>query len=210
MSPSSTAFDFETLAHENAYKLMSSLIVPRPIAWVVTRSRAGVVNAAPISFFNAVGATPPTVVLGLALRDGALKDTTTNVIETGEMAIHIVTEDLAGAMNLTAVNAPPEVSETELAGLELAPCLKIAPPRIVASPACFECRVLQVIDIGEGQRLVIARIVEAHIHDMAIEDRERFHIATERLKIVGRMNGSGGYIRTTDRFEMARPVWPLK
>jgi flavin reductase (DIM6/NTAB) family NADH-FMN oxidoreductase RutF len=145
-----TAFDFETLPHLDAYKLMTSLIVPRPIAWVTTRGKSGVVNAAPFSFFNAMGSTPPTIVLGLGLRDGKLKDTTSNLIATGEFAVHIVTEDLAAAMNLTAVDAPPEVSETTLAGLELAPCVKIAAPRIVASPACFECRVSQIIDIGSA------------------------------------------------------------
>jgi flavin reductase (DIM6/NTAB) family NADH-FMN oxidoreductase RutF len=210
MPPSTSAFDFETLPHMDAYKLMTSLIVPRPIAWVTTRSKSGVVNAAPFSFFNAVGATPPTIVLGLGLREDKLKDTTKNLIETGEFAVHVVTEELAEAMNLTAVDAPPDVSETSLAGLELAPCVKITAPRIAASPAAFECRVTQIIDIGAGQRLIVAHIIEAHIHNDAFENRERFHIATERLKIVGRMNGPAGYTRTDGRFEITRPVWPLK
>jgi len=204
------SFDFETLPTHDAYKLMTSLIVPRPIAWVTTVSKAGVVNAAPFSFFNAVGATPPTIVLGLALRDGKLKDTTNNLIESGEFVVNVVTEEFAEAMNLTAIDAPPDTSETTLAGLELAPSLKISAPRIAASPAAFECRTTQIIDIGSGQRLVVAHIIEAHIHDDAFENRERLHIATGKLKIIGRMQGAAGYTRTDGYFEITRPTWPLK
>ncbi len=203
-------FDFETLDSKSAYKLMTSLIVPRPIAWVTTRSKAGVVNAAPFSFFNAVGATPPTIVLGLALREGKLKDTTQNLMDSGELVVHVVTEPLAEAMNLSSADAPPEVSEAELAGLELLPCTKVSVPRIAASPAAFECRTTHILDIGAGQRLIVAQIVAAHIHDDAFEDRERLHIAVEKLKIIGRMQGAAGYTRTDGYFEIARPHWPLK
>ena len=115
-------FDYDALGPGIGYKLMTSTITPRPIAWVSTLGKNGVVNAAPYSFFNAMGHTPPTLALGL-LADPArgFKDTARNILDTGEFVVNLVPERLAEAMNLTCINAPPDVSELDLAKLTPAP-----------------------------------------------------------------------------------------
>ena len=102
-------FDMETLPQQDRYKILAASVVPRPIAWVTTKSRDGIVNAAPFSFFNAMGADPPTVVLGIMPREGRLKDTAANIQETAEFVVNLVSQANAEAMNVTCIDAPPEV-----------------------------------------------------------------------------------------------------
>src|SRR5699024_5275429 len=121
-------FDMETLTAQEAYKVLSASIVPRPIAWITSLSPEGVRNAAPYSFFNMMGPNPPTVAIGLMPRDGRLKDSARNILETGEFVVNLVDEANAAAMNETCIDAPPEVDELTLAGLETAASRKVAPP----------------------------------------------------------------------------------
>lgn len=203
------AFDFEAMPPLDRYRIMTSTVVPRPIAWVVTRGANGVVNAAPYSFFNVLGDDPVVVALGiLSLRGGAsaFKDTSANIIETREFVVNLVPERLAAAMNATCVDAPPGVSELDLAGLATLPSLKVAPPRIAASPVAFECRVLHAIETGPRQVIVLGAVVQAHLaRDYLMGDPARPRVDTPALGLVGRMHGSGVYARTTDLFEMDRP-----
>jgi flavin reductase (DIM6/NTAB) family NADH-FMN oxidoreductase RutF len=200
-------FDMETLPPQDRYKLLTASVVPRPIAWVTTRSRAGVVNAAPFSFFNAMGSDPPTVVLGIMPRDGRHKDTAANIEETAEFVVNMVSETNAEAMNLTCIDAPPEVDELELARLTPVPSQKVGPPRIGESPVAFECRLLASLVTGPLQSLVVGRIVCAHVDDAFVLDAKRCHVDTPALRLIGRMHASGVYVRTADRFEMQRPSW---
>lgn len=200
-------FDMETLPQQDRYKILAASVVPRPIAWVTTRSRDGLVNAAPFSFFNAMGSDPPTVALGLLPREGRLKDTAANIQETAEFVVNLVSEANAEAMNVTCIDAPPEVDELELAGLTPVPSLKVAPPRIGESPVAFECRLIAAMVVGPRQTIVIGRVVAAHIDDACVLNAERCHIDTPQLRLIGRMHGSGVYVRTADRFEMQRPTW---
>ena len=127
----SLRFDFAELAATDRYKLLGGLIVPRPIALVTSHSPDGRVNAAPFSFFNVFAEEPPLVVLGLGISPlGGAKDTTLNIRDTGEFVVNLVDEPIAEAMNLCAIDFPPEISEVEVAGLDLAPSEKVAPPRI--------------------------------------------------------------------------------
>jgi flavin reductase (DIM6/NTAB) family NADH-FMN oxidoreductase RutF len=200
-------FDMETLEAQNRYKILASTVTPRPIAWVTTRSEDGVVNAAPYSFFNALGHDPPTLALGLLAGKGRFKDTATNILATGEFVVNLVSEKNAEAMNVTCIDAPPEIDEIALAGLTPAPSHAVRPPRIAESPVSFECRVLSSLVTGPRQTIVIGRIVCAHVEDAAVQDRERCYIDTQAPQLIGRMHGSGWYARCTDLFQMDRPTW---
>ena len=115
-------FDFAKIPFEQAYKLVVSTVVPRPVAWVVTKDKDGVVNAAPYSFFNAFSDNPVVVGFGCGPRaPGALKDTVANIEATGQFVVNMVSADLAEKMNITAVDFPPGVSEITEAGLSTAP-----------------------------------------------------------------------------------------
>jgi flavin reductase (DIM6/NTAB) family NADH-FMN oxidoreductase RutF len=200
-------FDMETLEAQNRYKILASTVTPRPIAWVTTRSEDGVVNAAPYSFFNALGHEPPTLALGLLAGKGRFKDTATNILATGEFVVNLVSEKNAEAMNVTCIDAPPDIDELELAGLTPAPSHAVRPPRIAESPVSFECRVLTSLVTGPHQTIVIGRILRAHIDDAVVQDKARCYIDTQALRLIGRMHGSGWYARCTDLFQMDRPAW---
>ncbi|HKU09234.1 MAG TPA: flavin reductase family protein [Bradyrhizobium sp.] len=200
-------FDMEKLEAQNRYKILASTVTPRPIAWVTTLSEDGIVNAAPYSFFNALGHEPPTLALGLLAGKGRFKDTATNILATGEFVVNLVSEGNAEAMNVTCIDAPPEIDELALAGLTPAPSHAVRPPRIAESPVSFECRVLTSLVTGPRQTIVIGRIVCAHVDDAYVEDKERCYIDTQGLRLIGRMHGSGWYARSSDLFQMDRPSW---
>lgn len=204
-------FDYDKLAPGIGYKLLTSTVTPRPIAWVSTLGKAGVVNVAPFSFFNIVGQNPPTLVLGLSADPvKGFKDTARNILDTGEFVVNLVPESLAPQMNLTAIDAPSEVSELGLAGLTPAPSHHIRPPRLQESPVSFECSTLSSVVTGPCQTLVIGRILAVHILDAAVIDPQRGHIDTPALGLIGRMHGAGWYTRTSDMFQLERPKWPPK
>lgn len=200
-------FDMRTLPLLTRYKIINSTVTPRPIAWVTTVSEGGHTNAAPYSFFNAVGDEPPLLVLGL-LKDpnGEPKDTATNIARTGEFVVNLVCEDDAEKMNLCSVNAPRGVSEAVYANLELAPSAAIAPPRIATSPVSFECRKHTALDIGR-QTVVLGEILVAHIADRFVSDVDKLYLDTPAMKLIGRTHGAGWYLRTSDQFKMERPKY---
>ncbi|SCW47463.1 NADH-FMN oxidoreductase RutF, flavin reductase (DIM6/NTAB) family [Sphingobium faniae] len=202
-------FDMRALPMGTRYKIINSTITPRPIAWITSMSEAGVVNAAPYSFFNAVGAEPPLIVLGL-LKDPAtrgLKNTAANIIATGEFVVNLVCEDDAEKMNQCSVDAPANVSEIDYAGIEVEPSVVVAPPRIASSPVSFECRKVAALDIGALQTVVIGEVLMAHIHDEFISDPKRVYLDTPAMKLIGRTHGGGWYVRNSDSFQMERPLY---
>lgn len=200
-------FDMETMAPQDRYKVLTASIVPRPIAWITSVSAKGVRNAAPFSFFNMMGSSPPTVAIGLMPREGRLKDTAANILSTGEFVINLVDQANAQAMNLTCIDAPPEIDELDLAGLEVLPSRSVAPPRIASAPVSLECRMLSSVVTGPLQTIVIGQVICAHVADDHVLDAGRCHIDTARLGLIARMGGSGGYLRSTDSFGMERPTW---
>lgn len=200
-------FDFATLAADARYKILTSTIVPRPIAWVTTVSADGVRNAAPFSFFNAMGKEPPLVAVGiLGNDDGSLKDTARNILETGEFVVNLVTEDVVEAMNATSIAAPADVDELVLANLDVTPSIKVRPPRIANSHVAFECRLHTPLQFPSGQFVVIGEVVQAHVDDAFMLDAEKFYVDTPALGMVGRMHGRGIYSRSNDMFELTRPL----
>jgi len=170
-------------------------------------SKDGLINLAPYSFFNAVAYDPPTIVFSSSRQAGdKRKDTLTHIEETGEFVVNIVVDDIAEAMNRTAAEYPSEVSEFEIAGLTPAPSERVKPPRVAESPVNMECRLLQVVPLGQGDHqhgLVIGQIVLMHIRDDIIDGHRINH---QRLKPTGRLAGSM-YCHTSDVFEMVRPVY---
>lgn len=200
-------FDMGTLPPQDRYKIMTATIVPRPIAWITTLSRGGVLNAAPFSFFNMMGNDPPTVAIGIMPKAGLLKDTAANILETGEFVVNLVAEADAAAMNLTCIDAPPEVDELDLAGLEATASRFVAPPRIGTARVAFECQVLTSLVTGPLQTIVIGRVLCAHVEDRFVQDAERCHIDTVALELVARMHGGGAYLRSSDLFHLERPNW---
>ncbi|MDO9524176.1 MAG: flavin reductase family protein [Gemmobacter sp.] len=200
-------YDLETLDPGMGYKLLASTVTPRPIAWVTTLSEHGVVNAAPYSFFNAMGGRPPTVALGLLAGPDGYKHTARNIIDSGEFVVNLVPHALADAMNITCVDAPADVSELTLAGLDSAPSAHIKPPRIAASPVSFECVTHTVVETGPHQTVVIGRVLAIHIADEFLLNPERGHVDTPKLDLVARMHGGGWYAHSPQMFELVRPVW---
>lgn len=199
-------FDFAEIPAAERYRLMASAITPRPIAWVTSQSAAGVRNAAPYSFFNMMGADPPIVVIGMMRQPaGHHKDSAANVLETGEFVVNLVCEEDAAAMNLTCVDAPPHIDEIALAGLQVAPSVGVAPPRIATAPVSMECRVHSTQEIGTTT-LLIGQVLFFHVHDR-FYDPERRRIDTPAMHLVGRVHGTGFYARGTDLFELKRPLW---
>ena len=198
-------FDFAAMAAKDRYKLMVSTILPRPIAWVVTQSAAGVVNAAPYSFFNGVGGEPPLVSISVEGKGGGgRKDTAVNIRASGQFVVNLVDYAVAKEMVVTAIDFAPEVSEVGEARLTTAPSVKIAPPRIAESPVAFECELYKIVELPHDRDLVLGRIVYMHIADAAVLDAERCYVDTPKLDLVGRMHGGGWYSRTSDLFEVPR------
>ncbi len=202
-------FDFDKISPHNRYKLMTSTIVPRPIAWVVSLDAEGRLNAAPFSFFNALAGDPPIIGIGIGGRrpedaPGSWKDSGANIRATGEFVVNLVPYDQRETMNITAIEFPHDVDELAEAGLTTAPSTKVKPPRIAESPVALECERFSIVEVGIDRAIVLGRIVALHVRDDAVLDAERFYIDTPKLDLIGRMHGSGWYARTTDLFETPR------
>lgn len=208
------------LAHRDLYNILISAVVPRPSAWVSSISASGEPNLAPFSFFNAVCAKPPLLAFAPGMRppkkseaaaDDAsghpgvhIKDTLSNIRETKEFVINVVTFELAERMNLTSGEYHADIDEFELAKVTSAPSKIVRPRRVAESPVSFECRLHQILDFNpeaEGGSLVIGEIVSVHIDDRNLKDGR---LNRDSLDLIGRMGGMQ-YTRTTQRFEMVRP-----
>jgi flavin reductase (DIM6/NTAB) family NADH-FMN oxidoreductase RutF len=191
------------------YKLMTGIIVPRPVALVSTVDRDGVANLAPFSFFTGVGSNPPTVLFCPVVRArGAAadirKDTLRNVEDTGEFVINAVSDEIAAATNATAAEVPPEVDEFVLSGLTPQASEIVRPPRVAESPAQMECKLLQVIYTSRepgGGVVVLGEVVRFHVRSNLVEN---FRVDPAGLDAVGRMAGNT-WARTRERIELIRP-----
>jgi flavin reductase (DIM6/NTAB) family NADH-FMN oxidoreductase RutF len=182
------------------YKLLTNLVVPRPIAWVTSLNANGVVNLAPFSFFNAVGANPLYLIISIGLTDsGETKDTARNILAGGEFVVNLVTEELFDAMNISAADFPEGESELEASRLHTAPSVKVKPPRVAESQASMECKLHSSQLLGKNT-LVIGEVVMFHVAD---------HLMGPRLHVnnfapIGRLGSPSVYCRTTDRFDVKR------
>lgn len=195
---------------QDFYRYMVQVITPRPIAWVSTVSPAGVTNLAPFSFFNGVGANPPSVVFApVNNRRGEKKDTLRNIEANGQFVVNIVPHALAQRMNQTAYEFGYEVSEFEQAGVTPKPSQTIAPPCVAESPIAMECETIRILELGEGPlaaNLVVGRVLLMHLDEGVCD--EAGTIDPVKLDTIGRMGGAY-YSTTRDRFEMPRPTAPV-
>ncbi|MBE7463503.1 MAG: flavin reductase family protein [Planctomycetes bacterium] len=191
------------------YPYMIASINPRPIAWVSTLSPGGVTNLAPFSFFNGITSNPPALLFCPSnKRDGTKKDSLRNAEARGEFVVNVVNYDLAERMNATSAEYAYEVSEFERCGLTPAPSTKIATPRVAEAPVAYECRVLEIVRVGEGPsagNVVIGRIEMLHVAETVLDAEGRIDPA--KLDTIGRMGGEG-YARTRERFDLTRPPKP--
>lgn len=196
--------------NENFYYSLTSVIIPRPIAFISTISESGNLNLAPFSFFNAIASNPPTVAISIARNTPSKrKDTLANIEATREFVINIVVESITEAMNNTAAEYPEDIDEFEIAGLTPAPSTMIKPPRVLESPVNLECRLNQIITIGQGETesgLVLAEVIAMHLDDEIITDNR---VDSRKLKAVGRLGGSE-YSHTDGIFTLARPTYDPK
>ena len=199
----SETVDFAGLPPRERYKLLCATIVPRPIALVTSVSPDGVVNAAPFSFFNVFSEEPALVVLGLQHKAaGALKDTTRNIVQTGTFVINLVDEALAEAMNICAIDLPPDLSEIDAAGLTLAPGIAVPVPHIAEAPFALECRREVSLVFGPGREILVGEVLCLHARN-GLLDRTRMRIDADAYHPVGRLFGDG-YARQRDRFDLTR------
>jgi flavin reductase (DIM6/NTAB) family NADH-FMN oxidoreductase RutF len=182
------------------YKLLTNLVVPRPIAWVSTQGSDGVINLAPFSFFNAVGSEPPYLIVSIGHNDdGGPKDTARNINATGEFVVNLVTEELFEAMNVSAADFPPGISELEAAHLHAAPSVRVKAPRVAEAQASLECKLHSAQPLG-ANTLFIGEVVMFHVADHLVGPR--FHV--NNFAPIGRLGSPSVYCRTTDRFDIAR------
>lgn len=192
------------------YSYMVGAVVPRPIAFVSSISKEGKVNLSPYSFFNAVSAKPPILIFAPvnSMRDNSTKNTLDNVLEHDEVVINIVNHTILEQMSLASTAYPKGVNEFAKSGLTEIPSQLVKPPRVAESPVAFECKVKQVIALGEeggAGNLVICEVLLAHIHDEVLDEKGSIH--PQKLDAIGRMGGNF-YCRASGDaiFEVIRPV----
>ena len=206
--------DPQAIGTEAMYKLMIGCVVPRPIAWVSSVDADGVPNLAPFSYFMAITHDPPTIAFSsspraLAAGKRGTKDTLRNVGATREFVVNVVDDALAEQMNVTSGDYAPEIDEFEQAALVTAPSLKVKAPRVAAAPINMECRVVQIIPVGNlPSNLVIGEIVQLHIRD-DVYDAASGRLDMHRLRPVGRLAGHL-YTHVHEIFEMKRPAVDYK
>jgi flavin reductase (DIM6/NTAB) family NADH-FMN oxidoreductase RutF len=203
-------FDPTKIPFQETHKLMIGSIVPRPIAFVSTRSKDGKNNVAPFSYFNGVCSKPPTIMFAPARRgwDGEEKDTLINIRDTEEFVVNIVSEPFAEKMVMCSTDFDSDVDEFIESDLTPVPSQKIAPSRVGEAKVSFECKLNQIVEIGDGTAgsgfVVIGSIVLFHIDD-DVYDNGR--ILLNKLQPLGRLAGSW-YTRTTDILKIIRKIKP--
>lgn len=197
-----TTLHLQEIEPVNRYKLMASLVVPRPIAWISTVSTNGITNLAPFSFFNVFGSKPPLVICQQGDRpEGGPKDTPQNIEQTGEYVVNIVDESLAEAMNQSCAPLPPNESEIDTLGLETTPADLVKVPMLKEAPANLECKLIEIRKYGEN-RIVVGEVKCLHIRkDLLDTDLMRI---SPNYQPIGKLHGNF-YCRSDHRFEMIRP-----
>jgi flavin reductase (DIM6/NTAB) family NADH-FMN oxidoreductase RutF len=211
---SRTNVDPANLDRRSLSALLTGVVVPRPVAWVSSMSQDGVLNLAPHSVYNIISNQPPIVYFMTSFtRDGAIKDTLRNVRDTREFVINVVKWDHLDQMVLTGTPMPPEEDEFSWAGLETAPSVTVAPPRILDTPVAMECKVSMILQIGSGN-IVLGEVTNFSFGTGVL--RPGFDEATSFLpgcvdptsiSPVARLGGND-YAALQEVVEVAIPAWP--
>ena len=185
-------FDPAKIDNTLVYRLLTSIIIPRPIAWVSSISENGINNLAPFSYFNMVGDDPPHVMFSTRRDNNSNKDTLNNVLATHQFVVNMVTKDLAEPMNASSATVAAEVDEFELVGVTPIPSEKVKPMRVAESPIQLECELVHHYFLEDHQQggacVLIGRVVMIHITDELLLDEAR--INNELYKPIARLGGS--------------------
>jgi len=204
--------DPSKLDPRDVYRLMISVVVPRPIAWVSTRSLSGTLNAAPFSYFQALGSKPPMVMIAVGRRrSGEPKDTRRNIEETGEFVVNLVGEKNGARMVRTSIDHPYGVSEFDEAGLTPVESEVVAPPRIGECGVAMECRLEESLELA-GSGVLVGRILHFHLDDALLDAGGR--VDPGKLRPLGRLGGQNyatiGELLSIDAEGTTRTEWSAK
>jgi len=183
--------DLSSLEARHAHDLLTSALIPRPIAWVSTINQKGQANIAPFSFFTGVSWAPPVLAVSVVTRpDGTFKDTLVNIRETGEFVVNLVSVDLREAMEQTAHSLPYGTDEAEAAGLHWAPTRLVKPQRIAEARVAFECTLVKIVSVDSGPdagNLILGRIKLVYLQEgLLANERE---VDWQALDPLGRLSG---------------------
>ena len=185
-------FDPSKIDNKLIYRLLTSTVIPRPIAWISSVSEDGINNLAPFSYFNMVGDDPPHVMFSTRRDNNSNKDTLNNVLATHQFVVNMVTKDLAEPMNASSATVAAEVDEFELVGVTPIPSEKVKPMRVAESPIQLECELVHHYFLEDHQQggacVLIGRVVMIHITDELLLDEAR--INNELYKPIARLGGS--------------------
>ncbi|WVQ97205.1 hypothetical protein IAU59_004315 [Kwoniella sp. CBS 9459] len=201
--------------HEKSdiYKMMISGITPRPIAFISTLGSDGKANLAPMSYFNAVGHNPPSIMVSITRgkHEDGWKDTNHNIRTTKEFCVSIISEPFLEAANYTAIDAPYDVDEWALSGLTQRKSETVKPPHVAESAFSMECELLHWYDlVGDDGKpshsVVLGRVKRFQVKEFVLDPNDQFKILTEKLRPIARLGGIS-YSRTTQMVEVPRPVW---
>lgn len=192
--------------HNLPHNPFTALVVPRPIGWISTIGRDGVLNLAPYSFFNIVSGYPAFVMFASKPR----KDSQRNAEETGEFVANMATYDLRLEVNATSAEFGPAISEPERAGLEMAPSRLVKPPRVARSPVALECKYFKTIELysEDGTKnlseVVLGEVINVYVDDAVIVNG---HVDITRMRPIARL-GYMDYCVVDELFSMQRPSVP--
>ncbi|MBR1214184.1 flavin reductase family protein [Bradyrhizobium sp. JYMT SZCCT0180] len=179
--------DPSDLDAEKAYRLITGVVVPRPIAWVTSLSGGGTVNLAPFSAFTFVSPKPPMLAISVGRKAGIYKDTAHNILNNEEYVVHIADSSLMIAVHESSTEHPPDVSEVEELALETLPSERIKVPRLAAAPIAMECRFRQCLEFGDTRsRLIVGEVLVFHVRDGLLQNGK---IETEALDPIARIGG---------------------
>lgn len=197
--------DPDQMEQKSIYKLLTGIIIPRPIGWISSISKEGIFNLAPFSFFNAVGDDPPHVMFSTSRGNNTNKDTLTNVLDTKQFVVNMVTEALAEQMNSTAQPIPAHESEFDFANLTPIPSLKIKPPRVKESLITMECELVHHYTLEQhkfgGATIMIGKIVMFHVDEKVWLDDYKINLDT--YKPIARLAGAH-YAKMGELFSIKR------
>lgn len=198
-------FDPQELEQTAIYKLLTGIIIPRPIGWISTISEDGINNLAPFSYFNAVGDDPPHVMFSTVHSNNSNKDTLNNVLATKQFVVNMVTEDLVAQMNMTSQPISANESEFELAGLTPIASSLVLPPRVKESKITMECEMVHHYKLENsktgGATIVIGKIVLFHIDESVLLDNYKINLET--YQPIARLAGSN-YSKIGEIFSLKR------
>jgi len=183
----SNHIDLDKLTASERYKLLTALVIPRPIAWVTTVSSEGITNAAPYSFFNVFGQDPAIIILGLEHKaDGTAKDTENNINTLNEFVVNLVSSDILEKMVQTAAAYAPGESEPDILGLSLTSSIKVKPPRLTNAPVSIECERMMSLSLSRERSILIGRAVGVFSKDGLI-NAETLHVDWENNYPIARL-----------------------